>query len=365
MTVAHPAPTARAPARPAPPVASPWMLYAFAGRPMLAVPAEPRSLRAAAMARFQPFSLRRAVYRGAMRASMWAGIDGFLGRRVGQPALGRLGFPLATWLDGIAQELRRGPLWPAVFWPPQAERGRIYVHLLDGDLGPVAFAKVSLGVESDRALRAEGAALEGLAARPPRAFRVPSVLARGLVDGHEYLLLEPSPRGATPRSRRGGGPPRACLDEIGGGVRARPGGDLTTLSWWGRFAERIDDRCEDFVAALRARTAGEIRTRRVHGDFIPANLVAVAGTLWVVDWEASCEDGPATVDELAHRMAVELRADRRSPAQRVTGFVEAFWRGRDARARADAMLALAFRHAFDVMPATSLIRDWATVERAR
>lgn len=335
-----------------------YRVFRLGGRPIFAAPASPRGLRLAGLARFQPFTPRRAAYQRLMRLSMLLGVDRLLSIEAASPIAGPIAFEFAAWLERVREDLNQGDLAAVVFWPPQRDRGRVYVHLFNANTRPVGFAKLSFDEANDAALRNESRTLAELSAMNLRRCRVPSVLSAGRAQGHEYLIVEPVPATARPIADGPDNYPRQSVDEFAGQPRAMRGAELSRLSWWPRFLARVDESCRPFVDELMQLTAGGFSVRRAHGDFGHANLLHADGTLWILDWEESCADAPAATDEISFRLAMKTRRFLADPIGSAADFAHIHLAGQSSQRRIDVMLALAFRLGVGMQDAAVIIRNW-------
>ena len=109
---------------------------------------------------------------GSTTPAMRLGLDGLLGRTIANPLHDTAGTDLDGWLARLEDDLGAGELTAAVFWPPQPGRGRVYVHLFNGAIRPVGFAKLSLDRPNDVRRDREAAVLAEVAAMRCKARRV-------------------------------------------------------------------------------------------------------------------------------------------------------------------------------------------------
>jgi hypothetical protein len=334
-----------------------YLIYRLNGRPVFAAPDGSRALRLAALSRYQPFTPKRAAYRRLMRWSMLLGVDRLLGAKAGSPLDPSPGLDFEKWLARVRQELNEPNATAAVFWPPQRDRGRIYVHLFNPRLEPVGFAKISFDTDNDARLAHEARTLDALSVMRLRHCRVPVVRGRGQVGGHESVVLEPLPADAQPLPRDLASYPREAAEEFAGPARGVPGEAIGRVSWWPSFDSRCDDGCRAFADEVRRVVAAQgMRVRRQHGDFGPANLVRSAGQLWIYDWEECCEDAPALADLLSYDLAINSGAATADPLRWLAGFEDRC--RRNGGGRADVLPALAFRHSLGFADAGRVIRRW-------
>jgi hypothetical protein len=189
----------------------------------------------------------------------------------------------------------------AVYWPPQADRGRAYLHLLDGRGNGVAFLKLAVGEDAPGLGREETALLsvDGGSVH----YATPRVRASGTLGSTRWLCMEPLP----PIGRQTLKPrlpvPVRVIDDIRGEVRTVPPGALEALTWWADLQRRLDTAPAGFVDDLHAAVALGLQVCRAHGDFAAHNLAQAEGRLWVFDWENFAVDAPVDQDVVSFRLA--------------------------------------------------------------
>jgi hypothetical protein len=330
----------------------PYRIYRVSGRPIFAAPLSPRGLRRAGLGRYQPVTPRRAAFRSLVNLSMLARADWLLGTTADDP-VGSAGFSFRAWMDDVRGALGASGAEGVVIWPPQRERGRIYVHLFDGGLRPIGFAKVAFDAHNAECLRREAATLRELERQAPRTFRAPRVLAEGAQGSAWHVVLEALPESARPLDASAAFPAR-CAAEFAGPPRRVPSERLRELSWWSAHERAAAGGA--FDAELRGLLAGGAAVCRAHGDFGPANIVRDGATLWIFDWEESRPDGPVLADEVMYTFGMDLQASR-EPRRALALLRERFLRA-GGSPRAEVMLALAFRRALGMADAARIIECW-------
>lgn len=340
-----------------------YLLYKLSDRQVLAVPANPKNLRKSALQRLQPSTRKRAAFRAIVGWSMIAGIDWLFCRPVQSPleAMPPSAFGWTDWLGEMRQYFGISGLSAATFWPTQVERGRLYVHLLDTEGCPIAFAKISLSSESsDNArLSREADALRELGARCLRTFRVPRLLMQDTKGGHSYLLLESLPTSARPIARKLDAYPDECVEEYAGPLRYCSLDMVSRLSWWDQYLGQLDEHCQAFHNELTSSLQGTgIRVCRAHGDLSRHNIVQNGRTLWIYDWEESVPDAPARTDALGFAIALNQAGIRKNPVSWARTFKRRYLENVQVDVRAEFMMALAFRHAAGMDDATLIIQNW-------
>ncbi len=333
-----------------------YRLYEIAGRPVFAVPETPRDMRVAALARFQASTLKRAVFRFAVRLGMLVGADFLLSRPVRLDNLpGMKDNILGQFLERWASLLGSGPIRGAVFWPPQPERGRIYVHLFSHGRA-VAFAKIALTPSEAVRIQNEGDVLRELARRSlPRELRIPRVIAQGEFNSATCLLMEALPL----RFHQPSEPfPISHIRELGP-VRHVGADTLSELSWWKRYASNLTNADLTFHSELMAVCQDRtFAVCRAHGDLGPANMAHDGESFWLFDWEASAPDAPSHTDMLGLELAQDLPFTLAHPAARLRMLKAKHLAAATPHHRLAVMMALAFRHSVGLPDATALIRQW-------
>ncbi|HET7041897.1 MAG TPA: hypothetical protein VFI13_07750 [Gemmatimonadales bacterium] len=283
-------------------------------------------VRQGAAKRMVGMTLPRAVIRELLRVV--ATVPARRGRSLAElPALGDAEAVLAEVAPHV------GP-WhaAAAYWPPDADRDRAYLHLLDDRGRGKAFLK--LANRSDAAaLDRERDALAALAGGS-WPLTTPPLLASGETDATRWILT-----GALPRVGRQTLKPRLALphgvvEEIRGETRVVPPSELDTLSWWAALKPRLDSVPAAFLQELKTATADGLEVGRAHGDFCAHNVVTVAGRVWVFDWEEYAPDAPVDLDVVTFRLErgddlAEVRGAPGEPAYRRFVMCCAFGLARD------------------------------------
>ncbi len=333
----------------------------MSGKPVFAVPSHSRSARLAGIARYQPVSLKRSIYRSVMQAAIFIGVDRFLCSRVENPVINHQDFDFSSWLQRVEEKLNISGLVASVFWPPQVERGRIYVHLFDSKNTPVGFAKISFADSDDASLANEAQRLKEFADSGLSSFRVPRVIdfQPGSPDQHAVLLVEPIPVNAKPLKAQFSSFPTQCIDEIHGQHADLGDPELESLPWWNHYLQLRDTLNPKFVDELGKTHTEQSPCYRIHGDFgIPNIVKEPAGELWVFDWEECCDMGPILTDELSFFWSTHRP---KSPSDRqifLARFKEHFLSNDDPRHRINVMLAVAFYSTVNPQRADLIISNW-------
>ncbi len=338
-----------------------YRVFSVRGRPLMATPRTPRRLRLAALQRLHPVSRRRRSYQRAMRMAMGIGVDGLLSHTVADPLDGPVEGGIGPVLREIGSLIRESDVIAAVVWPPEADRGRVYLHLFDRSCRPVGFAKLSLDDTNDNRLDREASILAELSLTHTGRLHVPTVLGRGTVAGHRVVVTEPLPLDARPIPARLDAFPAACVKAFAGEARSIHADELAALSWWPAYRQHLDGRDDAFDTQLRTLVAGGIAVRRAHGDFGPSNIFETTGGLWVLDWEESVTDAPMLADEITFDMGVNARRIAGDPVGALREFADRRLRPADDAHRGEILMALAFRAAVGPRDARSFIQHWGTL----
>ncbi len=254
----------------------------------------------------------------------------------------------------MGEQLGRDDLWPVVIYPRQAERRRLYVHLLAGGGERIAFAKLAGGADNEDLLRNGGKALQAMERSSIRSFRYPSLLASGAFGDFRYLLLAPLPAGARPLPPRWNATAERVRAEIGGTPYLAP--RLDAASWWGRF---------EGSSAMAGGLGGVLEPERdrpydacaAHGDFVNWNIYRYRTEWWVFDWEGYATDAPVLSDQVRFFLGIHTRAIGVDPRRAGRLLLQSFQAG-DAQRHADLSRALAFLCANGVDAALALGAIW-------
>lgn len=312
------------------------------GRPIFAVPDGPTQLRLAGLARYQPYTFRRTLYRRGMGLAIRTQLDQMLCTKAGSPLGDSSPFIFAGWLEQIGAELDEPKVLPAIFWPTHQDRQRLYVHLFDERLNQIGFAKIAMDSNNAVLLQREAEVLRELARIKSNRFSVPRVISQGEFAGHQYLVAQPLPTDAVPL---GSNPafPSECVKEYSGPVTTVPAHSVPTLSWWPTFVGQLRAIDEPILAEIEQIAGQEpIEVARAHGDFGPANIVSTPDRLWIFDWEASSADAPAHADRLSFELETTyIQAGARSEGERA-GIQEGLLDNMEDDRRPQTLLGLAY-----------------------
>ena len=337
-----------------------YRVYHIFGRPVLAVPANFQRLRLNAWQRYQPFTLKRAMVRWFMHLSTMVYADRLFSRLVTNPLAFNDPNGFQVWLEQVCQKIGSPNAQPVIVWPPQKNRGRVYVHLINPDGLPVGFAKVSFDERNDEQLRTEASKLRSLSASKLTTCYTPEVLNEGIFQGRRYFVEEPLPDKTRPLPATPIFYPRSCVDEWGGCIWMAKPEEVEAFTWWRRVSQGVAESSQAFFEELKRliRIEPGLPVRQVHGDLGAANLVLVDGRLWVLDWEESASDGPELADEIGYDLSVHAKALKRRPEKELRRFFLQHLRGSSPEKRRDIMAAMAFRKAIDPPNVDVYIQNW-------
>jgi len=261
------------------------------------------------------------------------------------------------WLENVSAYLGRERLDAAIIWPPQPDRGRIYVHLLDAGGTSVAFAKLSFDQTNNEALRRESDVLRALSGRSGDEWRVPEILHLGQCGANFAMTIQPLPKNVTRLSSQRKNYPAKVVAQYAGPIRTVPLELVNDLSWWSAYKLRTDSVCE-FSTELSSRIVRGVRVCFVHGDLTPGNIIRQGKTLWIVDWEDSVSDGPVCSDWLAYLFRTESKDLLKDPIAWLRSLYRSLHRSSAKSIVADLMTAIAFHYARGIPEATQLVMHW-------
>jgi len=332
-----------------------YRVFSFRGRPVVSLAATGLGRRLA-FQRFQPTTPRRSAFRAGVALASALGADRWLARAQASALPVDMDSAVARWVTKTLSGLGAAEDGIVVVWPPQPDRGRLYVHASDARGRPVAFVKVALDERNNHLLAREVAALGRLARERPSSFDVPEILAAQTVAGSLVVVGEPLPAGARSPAARRAVLPAAAVTEYAGPVREAT--DVTATSWWQSYRRSLVPELAVFDDELTRAAARGTRTARAHGDLSAHNMALVGGRLWLLDWEESAPDAPVLTDLLGFVLSAVSRRLVARPEDWRTHLRRSPAPGLEGAARQELMLALAFRHARGFEDATGILRHW-------
>jgi glycosyltransferase involved in cell wall biosynthesis len=342
-----------------------FLTYHLRGKFALAFPVMNRRMRLAALRRFPFYSFKRRVFRRVVQTAIFLNIDSFFSRRskIPHPLIKALDF--SAWMDRVKDQLQRSDLFPVIHAPVQAKRHRLYIHLLDKQGEPIAFAKLALDDLSNAQLLQELKMVSLLTANPPENFRVPALLCEGVFQNHRYIVLEPIPDGAHAAPMNWDMLSSYLRELSGSETRLLDVTEMCATSWWQGFNEIANQLSPQFIEELRSLITDFLPVGHVHGDPGVNNLVRVASKLWIIDWEGSSDVGPRRTDEIAHYLASNQHRILHYPRYVISAFANTFLDRASMEDRRDVMAALAFLAAARVDSAWQIVRHWDEISKAR
>lgn len=338
-----------------------YRIFNMSGNPVFAAPADSRAIKLAGIERYQPFSLKRRVYRGGVRSMILLGADRYFSSVAEDPIREASGIDLSGWMDSVREALSVTQLDAVLFWPPQPDRGRVYVHLLDAAHQPVGFAKISFNDHNDACFANEAEAIRQLGAADHSHFKIPRIIQhqQPTPESHAALIFEPIPADAKPIANGPEAMPLGCLEEIAGEARPMGSGGCFSLSWWPEFERRCKTIDPGFLETVSQTDSQDALLCRTHGNFTLGNMVRDStDMLWVFDWEESCDDGPRLSDEIGFFLKTDPSRSRKDRQSLLSRFRERFLVDQPDRQRIDVMLALAFCSTVYANDAGAVITNW-------
>ena len=336
-----------------------YLLVCFGGRPIMALPANSRQMKLAGISCYRNQTIRRAIFSWGMRLATMTGADILLFEHVDSSLEPLLPFNFADLLDSLRESLGNPSARAVIVWPPQPDRGRVYVHLLGLDGQLLAFVKLSLDTYNDDCLLREARTLDTLRAVGLQTFRVPSVIKAGFFHKHRYLILQPIPTDAKPVKVSLDAFPTQCVKEYAGATRIVDSEQLKEFIWWQRFWE-VTKAESSFAQEVRYFQKSPLRVCRVHGDLGIINMMRVNGQLWIFDWEESCDRAPHMTDEIVFFLILNQRKFIAKPFVGLRAFTKRYLSGASQEYRQDVVMALAFLYGvnWNLMVMKKLVHYW-------
>ena len=334
-----------------------YLLFRFAGKPVIAVPASSQEIKLAGLKCYRGNTLRRASFAWMTRLLTRLGVDRLLTHSVDSSLTSLLPFNFQDLLDTLRQSMHDPSAEAVIVWPPQIDRGRIYIHLLDANARPLAFVKLALDASNDECLRSEAQTIEKLKALQLISFRIPSLMEIGKWNGHYFCIFEPIATDAKPVRPSWSSFPRDCVKEYAGQVRTISLQQLIELNWWKNFWE-VTPPESAFAQDVQMAQEHPIRVCRAHGDLGIMNMIRVDDQILIFDWEECCDDAPILTDELMFFLALHQREFLAKPVVGLRKLSQQYLSGANAQRRCDVIMALAFIRASDKPVATKILDNW-------
>lgn len=327
-------------------------------RPLLAIPKGSPMVRNAAAACYPAHTWRKRVVRSAIRAAMGCGLGGAIWPRSSEPVESLTAAELDSWVVEVRRRLGNATLTPAIVWPADATRGRVYVYWLARDGRVAAFSKLALDRKNSDLILNEQHALEALAAMHLQKSGVPRALAAGRLREHCYLVVETAPSGARITQWQEDAPIAENVAEYAGAIRTLPLAEVERMAWWGRY-ESFCTPHPEMLREVREAARDGVEVCRVHGDLNQTNILRTGGKVWLLDWERSSDAGPCMTDAVCMDVDRLWPVTKHDAGEGLAAFKRATWEGKDAAHRSRVLLGLAFLCAADFTPALSIACQWA------
>ena len=337
-----------------------YLLFRFARKPVIAVPDSSQKVKLAGLKCYRGITIRRASFAWMTRLLTRLRIDWLLTQPVDSSLSSLLPFNFHDWLDTFRQTMGAPSAEAVIVWPPQSDRGRIYVHLIDANARPLAFVKLALDALNDEFLVSEAQTIEKLRALQLKSFYIPSLIETGKWNGHYYCVFEPIPPDAKPVQSSWSSFPRDCIKEYAGQVRIIDLQQLTELNWWKNFWRKMSPESA-FAQDVRMAQGHSIRVCRAHGDLGTMNMIRVDDQILIFDWEECCDDAPLLTDELMFFLVLNQRKFLAKPHAGLRELNQRYLSGASAQRRCDVIMALAFIRASDKPVATKILYNWESL----
>ena len=129
---------------------SSYLVFQHRGHDVLAVPGDSKAAALAGIAKYQPFTHKRLLYRMLMSGLTSIGAARLAAVSRANPVDSEFRFDFSNWRAELEARLARRIAHAIVTWPPQPSRRRLYVHLLDSNLQAFAFVKVACAQEDSK-----------------------------------------------------------------------------------------------------------------------------------------------------------------------------------------------------------------------
>lgn len=341
-----------------PPSTSTYLVFQHRGQDVLAVPEDSKAAALAGIAKFQPFTHKRRLYRMLMSGLISIGAARLAAVSRANPVDSEYRFDFSMWRTELETRLGRRIAHAIVTWPPQPSRRRLYVHLLDSNLEAFAFVKVACAEEDHAKLAVEADALSVLGQLPLRRIRAPKLVHHGCFEDISFLIMEPLPAAAKPLKLAADYDSSSLTAEYRGEAKRLSASQITALSWWSQYMKAVRPEHQAFHARLLQLLPLGSEFDRAHGDLGLANIVNDGNHIWILDWESYHAVAPALADSIGLFMSFTLAKTQRNPISSLRRIRENFLKDPSEARQLAVMLAVAFRHACGVPDAASIIRVW-------
>lgn len=337
---------------------SSYLIFQHRGQDVLAVPQISKAASLAGIAKYQPFTRKRWLYRLLMTGLIQIGAARLAAVNRANPVGNEFRFDFAKWCGELEVCLGRHIAHAIVTWPPQSWRRRLYVHLLDANLQAFAFVKVASMHDDYTKLAVEAEALGLLGRLPLRKIRAPRLLHHGRFEEVGYLVMEPLPTAAKPLKLTAGCDSSMLTAEFRGDINLLSGAEIMGLSWWTAYAQTLRPEQQAFHAQLLRFLPLGAEMCRAHGDLGLANIVSDDRQIWIFDWESCHSAAPALADSIGFFLSFTMGKTKRNPLASLRRIRKMFLTDPSDHRRLAIMLALAFRQACGIPDAASIIGIW-------
>jgi hypothetical protein len=335
-----------------------YLVFQHRGQDVLAVPHISKAASLAGIAKYQPFTHKRRLYRMLTSGLIRIGAARFAAVSRANPVGNEFRFDFAQWRAELEVQLDRRIAHTIVTWPPEASRRRLYVHLPDSSLQAFAFVKVAFTQHDRPKLAAEADALSFLGQLPLRTIRAPKVMHHGRFEEGSYLIMESLPAAAKPIKLTADYDCSVLTTYYRGQIYRLSGPEIMNQSWWSAYAQSLRPEHQSFQEDLLQLMPLGSELGRAHGDLGPANIVSDGSHTWIYDWESCHAAAPALADSMGFFMSFSLSKTQRNPLASLRQISERFLKDRSNERRLAVMLAVAFRHACGIPDAASIMRVW-------
>jgi hypothetical protein len=233
----------------------------------------------------------------------------------GNPRIGKLyavnqqlsarleGYNWQRWLSEVENVLNKGPLLPVFYYPPQSERKKFSVLLIDYAGNAYAYAKQAwTGTLQQQHLQNERNAAERLSELKPKSYTYPLLIHSGCFEEKEYNLFQPLHEQCHALPNDWGRLHRDYWQEMKEATLQRV--ELRKISWWQQAAKMSGD-WSALVHWLEEKDE-VVECCAAHGDFAPWNLCVTEKRLTVFDWEYFEPCAPILLDPVYFVLSVSV-----------------------------------------------------------
>jgi hypothetical protein len=279
----------------------------------MSLPNSPLPAKRVGMQLYTPNTFKARFAWAVVRSAEKIGAGSLFVRKSSEPSV-RLGdFDWRSWLGNVGGLLNNKRIIPAFYFPPQVDRHKCGIMLMDRKGEAVAFAKMGWDKSSRGEIDREVSGLKFCSEHSFKTFKTPKLLHRGAWDGRDYAIytLLPQINGRAPANWN-----RIYLhawEELKEKTEKRV--KLNQLDWWSevRNLGQVWKDAVEFI--VHSQPEEGYRFCAVHGDFILWNARTAAGELWLFDWEEFSHEAPALVDPITFILKYEMllkkhKADR-------------------------------------------------------